>query len=127
MQQLWSVRRIEIDALGVALLADVLLKPAGLGLEIAYLDSHPSPEINTYRWLPDGADLENATGRWPVICLVYRPEHYDILMPTLHELLVNHCSLAAIAGCSGLIFNNEIGPCVDRLPWSGAAEDGAAE
>lgn len=68
----------EIDHVGMAALAEVLVKPAGLALEVLYLDRSPGEEINTYRIDPlghDGIPIPNP----PTLRLLYRPGHYDIL------------------------------------------------
>ena len=51
----------EIDHVGMAALAEVLVKPAGLALEVLYLDRSPGEEINTYRIDP----LGHEDARWP--------------------------------------------------------------
>ncbi|KAL6712482.1 hypothetical protein ACN47E_000359 [Coniothyrium glycines] len=69
----------EADNIGIAALTDALVKPAGFGLEIWYLDRSPGEEINRsfhaeptdHRHIP----IANA----PMLRLLYRPGHYDIL------------------------------------------------
>lgn len=69
---------MEIDHPGLVLLAGALLGPAGIVLETAYLDLSPSSQVNTYREPPDAGDKPlEAVG--PMVCLLYRPGHYDIL------------------------------------------------
>lgn len=68
----------EIDHLCIALLFNVLLKPAGMVLEVAYLDRSEGQEVNNYR-LPEEARGQDLANLGPVICLLYRPDHYDIL------------------------------------------------
>lgn len=68
----------EIEHLGINVLANVLLKPAGIVLEIAYLDRSPGPEVNTYR-IPAEATGRDPTTLGPIIYLLFRPDHYDIL------------------------------------------------
>lgn len=72
---------VEIDHMGIQLLVNVLLKPAGFVLEVAYLDRSPGSQVNTYRF-PDEANVQHASELGPVIHLLYRPDHYDILYPT---------------------------------------------
>ncbi|KAH8762103.1 peptidase C65 Otubain-domain-containing protein [Diaporthe sp. PMI_573] len=64
----------EIEELGVVLLVEVLLKPVGFTLEIAYLDRSQGSQVNTHRF-PDGDP--NDLGAF--IHLLYRPGHYDVL------------------------------------------------
>ncbi|KYK57999.1 Peptidase C65, otubain [Drechmeria coniospora] len=60
----------EIEHLGIVALANILLKPAGIALEIAYLDRSPGGRVNNHRFADEGEQ---------VIYLLYRPDHYDIL------------------------------------------------
>lgn len=68
----------EIEHLGIVILSNVLLKPVGFVLEIAYLDRTPSPTVNTYRF-PDEANNQDLSTLGPIIHLLFRPDHYDIL------------------------------------------------
>ncbi|KAF1841609.1 cysteine proteinase [Cucurbitaria berberidis CBS 394.84] len=69
----------EADNIGVAALAEALVKPAGFGLEVWYLDRSPGEEINrSFYAEPTGhghIPVQNA----PMLRLLYRPGHYDIL------------------------------------------------
>lgn len=63
----------EIDHVAMAALGEVLVKPAGLCLEVLYLDRSPGEEINnTYRVGPPGLD-EFALANTPTMRLLYRP------------------------------------------------------
>ncbi|OHW93960.1 ubiquitin thiolesterase [Colletotrichum incanum] len=68
----------EIEHLGITLLAQVLLKPVNFVLEIAYLDRSPGSQVNIYRF-PDEANGQDPANLGPIIYLLYRPDHYDIL------------------------------------------------
>ncbi|KAI0008176.1 cysteine proteinase [Xylariaceae sp. FL0662B] len=68
----------EIDHIGVVLLCDVLLKPANMVLEIAYLDRSEGIEVNVHR-MPEEANGQDPAVLGPIIYLLYRPGHYDIL------------------------------------------------
>jgi len=68
----------EIEHVGIMLLYNVLLKPVDIVLEIAYLDRSPGSQVNVYRF-PDGANGQSTLPMSPVIYLLYRPDHYDIL------------------------------------------------
>ncbi|KAJ6780050.1 hypothetical protein PWT90_01222 [Aphanocladium album] len=68
----------EIEQLGIIALYNCLLKPLDFVLEIAYLDRSPGAEVNTYRF-PEGANGKDLSALGPVIYLLYRPDHYDIL------------------------------------------------
>ncbi|KAG9956116.1 cysteine proteinase, partial [Aureobasidium melanogenum] len=64
--------QIEIDHPGMQALTDVLLKPAGIALEVIYLDRSAGTEVNAHQFAPS---LTHAH----TIRLLYRPGHYDIL------------------------------------------------
>lgn len=68
----------EIEHLGIVALVNVLLKPVNFVLEIAYLDRSPGSQVNTYRF-PEEANNQDAAALGPIIYLLYRPDHYDIL------------------------------------------------
>lgn len=53
----------------------MLLKPAGVGLEILYLDRSIGDEANVHEL----SQPVNFNGLLPIIRLLYRPGHYDIL------------------------------------------------
>ncbi|KAI9670718.1 MAG: hypothetical protein M1817_003828 [Caeruleum heppii] len=71
--------QVEIEHIGMNALIDILLKPAGIAVEILYLDRSPGAEVNSHRFeavdsvgLPLNMDALT-------IRLLYRPGHYDIL------------------------------------------------
>ncbi|KFA60531.1 hypothetical protein S40285_07578 [Stachybotrys chlorohalonatus IBT 40285] len=68
----------EIENLGIVALAEILLKPVNLVLEIAYLDRSAGSQVNCYRF-PEEANGQNVGSLGPIIYLLYRPDHYDIL------------------------------------------------
>ncbi|KAI1129989.1 peptidase C65 Otubain-domain-containing protein [Nemania abortiva] len=68
----------EIDHICVVLVHDILLAPANIVLEIAYLDRSEGAEVNVHR-LPEGANGQDSSTLGPTIYLLYRPGHYDIL------------------------------------------------
>ncbi|ROT41061.1 cysteine proteinase [Sodiomyces alkalinus F11] len=74
----------EIDHVGITLLTAILLKPAGFVLEIAYLDRTPGTQANVYRF-PEEATGQDADNLGPIIYLLFRPDHYDILYKALPE------------------------------------------
>jgi len=62
----------EIEHVGMSALVDVLVKPAGIAVEILYLDRTEGEEANTYRFDPvdqSGIHLVNP----PTLRLLYRP------------------------------------------------------
>ncbi|KAF4956933.1 hypothetical protein FSARC_11450 [Fusarium sarcochroum] len=68
----------EIEHLGIVALVRVLLEPVNFVLEIAYLDRSPGTQVNRYRF-PDEANGQDVNNLGPIIYLLYRPDHYDIL------------------------------------------------
>lgn len=69
---------MEIEQMGITALTHVLLKPVHIVLEIAYLDRSPGTETNTYRY-PDDAKGRDLLPHESLVCLLYRPDHYDVL------------------------------------------------
>ena len=57
----------EADNIGVAALADALVKPAGFGLEVWHLDRSPGEEINRSYY------AEPTLPGSPMLRLLYRP------------------------------------------------------
>ncbi|KAK0737442.1 peptidase C65 Otubain-domain-containing protein [Apiosordaria backusii] len=75
---------VEIDQIGLLLLVNVLLKPVGFVLQVAYLDRSPGSEVNSYRF-PEEARNQHPSTLGPMIHLLYRPDHYDLLYPAEPE------------------------------------------
>ncbi|KAL2065594.1 hypothetical protein VTL71DRAFT_3264 [Oculimacula yallundae] len=69
----------EIDHLGMTLLIDVLLKPIGFAVEILYLDRSPGSQANSHLFQSEDANGIPTNPNGPMIYLLYRPSHYDIL------------------------------------------------
>ncbi|KAI5812885.1 peptidase C65 Otubain-domain-containing protein [Pyronema omphalodes] len=80
---------VEIDHLALMAMCDCLILPAGFTVEVGYLDRSPTAEVNFHRFSKDGSDITPPD--MPVIRLLYRPGHYDILYkveePELHPVL----------------------------------------
>ena len=86
----------EIEHLGIVSLVGILLKPAGFVLEIAYLDRSAGSQVNTYRF-PEEANGQDPMTLGPIIYLLFRPDHYDILYrrpPTPVNIQVNRVSFS---------------------------------
>ncbi|KAK5109550.1 hypothetical protein LTR62_006901 [Meristemomyces frigidus] len=66
----------EIENVSLSALKDVLLSPAGMALEVLYLDRTEGGEVNMHRFDPVNHHRGIAIG---TIRLLYRPGHYDIL------------------------------------------------
>lgn len=69
----------EIDHLGMTLLIDVLLKPIDFAVEIVYLDRSPGSQANSHVFQTEDANGIPTNPNGPMIYLLYRPSHYDIL------------------------------------------------
>ena len=69
----------EIDHLGMTLLIDVLLKPIGFAVEIVYLDRSEGSQVNSHLIQSEDANGVPTNPAGPIIHLLYRPSHYDIL------------------------------------------------
>ena len=68
----------EIDALGLTVLIDALMKPANFAVEVVVLERSPGSEVNTHHYNLD-CNGNQMTGNVPTAYLLYRPGHYDIL------------------------------------------------
>ncbi|PHH59632.1 hypothetical protein CDD81_2790 [Ophiocordyceps australis] len=96
----------EIEHLGIVALVNILLKPADLVLEIAYLDRSRGSQVNHHRFNDEGQVQGNHDAN-SIIYLLYRPDHYDILYRTPRiSLSVNRVTgisdSAQITGISSL-------------------------
>lgn len=68
-----------IDHLGMSLLIDVLLKPIGVAVEVVYLDRSEGTQVNVHMFQELDANELPVHPAGPIIHLLYRPGHYDIL------------------------------------------------
>ncbi|KAI5467970.1 peptidase C65 Otubain-domain-containing protein [Mariannaea sp. PMI_226] len=68
----------EIEHLGIVALVNTLLEPVDFVLQIVYLDRSPGSQANTYRF-PESANNQDIANLGPIVYLLYRPDHYDIL------------------------------------------------
>jgi ubiquitin thioesterase protein OTUB1 len=69
----------EIDHLGMTLLIDILLKPIGFAVEIVYLDRSEGSQANSHIFRQEDSNGAPLNPNGPMIHLLYRPSHYDIL------------------------------------------------
>ncbi|KAK5159123.1 hypothetical protein LTR04_005109 [Oleoguttula sp. CCFEE 6159] len=105
----------EIDHIGISALSDVLIKPAGIALEILYLDRSPGAEVNTHRFDPlteDGIPLSTMR-------LLYRPGHYDILYRA-EDMAPSFATPEAIP--TYLQYNQYNQPCGPELDCTGGPD-----
>ena len=63
----------------MTLLIEVLLKPIPFRVEIVYLDRSEGSHTNTHIFQPEDSNSVPVDPGSPVIHLLYRPSHYDIL------------------------------------------------
>lgn len=70
---------VEIEHLIMCVLIDVLLKPIGIAVEIVYLDRTPGSQANTHIFQDEDPDGVPKNPGSPMIHLLFRPSHYDIL------------------------------------------------
>ena len=64
---------VEIEHLGIQALFDAVIRPAGINIEVLYLDRSPGEEVNTIRF-PDLDDpVRSHYLNIPTIRLLYRP------------------------------------------------------
>lgn len=108
----------EIEHLGVQLLYNVLLKPCAMVIEIAYLDRSPGPQVNTYR-IPSEADGQDASTLGPVMYLLFRPDHYDILYPHPAPLAPLDIQVNRVSSFS---HEHHITPNIDNLEAFGGVD-----
>lgn len=68
----------EIDALGLTVLIDALMKPANFAVEIVVLERSPGSDVNTHHYNLD-VNGNQMSENVPTAYLLYRPGHYDML------------------------------------------------
>ncbi|KAL9603590.1 MAG: hypothetical protein Q9219_001093 [cf. Caloplaca sp. 3 TL-2023] len=70
---------VEIDNVGLQAFFEAVLKPAGLALQVLYLDRSPGKQVNEINWPAEPLNPVSTYAGTPTIRLLYRPGHYDIL------------------------------------------------
>ncbi|KFY41855.1 hypothetical protein V494_02760 [Pseudogymnoascus sp. VKM F-4513 (FW-928)] len=71
--------KTEIEHLGMTILIDVLMKPVGIAVEIVYLDQSEGTDVNSHIIQAEDESGTPIHAGAPVVHLLYRPGHYDIL------------------------------------------------
>ena len=74
-----EVVNTEIEHLGMTLLIDALLKPIGITVEIVMLDRSEGSQANSHIFQSEDSRVMPTDAGGPMIHLLYRPSHYDIL------------------------------------------------
>ncbi|KAI4264453.1 MAG: hypothetical protein L6R42_000445 [Xanthoria sp. 1 TBL-2021] len=70
---------VEIDNLGLQACIDAIIKPAGIAVQVLYLDRSPGEQVNQIDWPAEPSTLNAPYAELSTIRLLYRPGHYDIL------------------------------------------------
>ncbi|KAI4207390.1 MAG: hypothetical protein LQ348_000576 [Seirophora lacunosa] len=72
---------VEIDNIGLHACIEAILQPAGVAVQVLYLDQSEGEHVNDYVWPAEGpnANVVTAYGGVPTVRLLYRPGHYDLL------------------------------------------------
>ena len=65
--------QVEIEHMGMNAVIDAIIKPAGIAVDVYYLDRSPGEEVNTFRFEPATADGVPLFLDPPVVRLLYRP------------------------------------------------------
>ena len=63
--------RIEIEHVGMNACIEAILKPAGISVEVLYLDRSEGGEVNSFSWPAD--ERSDGCKLTPAIRLLYRP------------------------------------------------------
>ena len=64
--------QIEIEHMGLQAVLDAIIKPAGINVDVTYLDRSANEEVNTINWYGE----DTGYGPMPTIRLLYRPYVY---------------------------------------------------
>lgn len=65
--------RVEMEHVGLNALIDAVIKPAGISVEILYLDRSEGDEVNTITFPIKDSSSRNGFHATPTIRLLYRP------------------------------------------------------
>lgn len=82
--------KTEIEHLGMTLLIDVLLKPVGIAVEIVYLDRSEGTDVNSHLIQAEDESGTPIHAGAPIVHLLYRPGHYDMLYKERSQALSLH-------------------------------------
>ena len=78
--------RVEMDHMGLNALVDAVVKPAGISVDILYLDRSPGEEVNTINIHAEDPNSLSGFLSSPTIRLLYRPY-------VLYQLQIETCRL----------------------------------
>ena len=65
--------RVEIEDIGLNALVDAIIKPAGMTIEVLYLDRSELEEVNAIPFEPQNSAGQAVYPDAPIIRLLYRP------------------------------------------------------
>lgn len=114
----------EIDELGLTALYNILLEPLGIGLEVYNLHDNPGATVDLAREHPPKPSLLGGVYtplNPPIICLLFRPTHYDLI----YKQPAQHCVQVQLARGFGCVPFASTSPrmCFDA-PFSEASNTG---
>lgn len=72
---------VEMDNIGLQAFFEAILRPAGIALQVLYLDRSPGEQVNELNWQTEPSDSSGTYGSTPTVRLLYRP--YDLVNGTV--------------------------------------------
>ena len=109
----------EIDSLGLTLLIEALMKPAGFAVEIVVLERSAGDEVNSHQY---NLDLNGnpMPANAPTAYILYKPGHYDILYKGTSNALTQQRVIHAAAAAQNVQVNRAALPTrqLDPSPMS---------
>ncbi|KAL8731563.1 MAG: hypothetical protein Q9181_004265 [Wetmoreana brouardii] len=70
---------VEIEHLGMQACIEAIINPAGIAIQVLYLDRSPGEQVNEHEWPAEPSSAAPQFTGVYTIRLLYRPGHYDIL------------------------------------------------
>ncbi|KAL8696049.1 MAG: hypothetical protein Q9201_007850 [Fulgogasparrea decipioides] len=70
---------VEIEHLGMQACIEAIIKPAGIAVQVLYLDRSPGDQVNKHEWPAEPSSAASQLVGVYTIRLLYRPGHYDVL------------------------------------------------
>lgn len=68
---------MEMDNIGLQACFEAILRPAGVALQVLYLDRSPGEQVNELNWQLEPSDPSSTYSGTPTVRLLYRP--YDLV------------------------------------------------
>lgn len=102
--------KTEIEHLGMTLLIDILMKPVGIAVEIVYLDRSEGTDVNSHVIQVEDENGIPIHPGGPIVHLLYRPGHYDILYKEMtHSLTLRQQQIIESATAAANVQVNRAG------------------